>query len=276
MEKILSVDEKNNKDQKVINRDQIRGLVDKMATVMVQTGRILLESGSEVARVEKTMDIIGNSVNDIESAISYVTMTGLMVTVSSHGVVATKIARIHEVGHDLAKIRRISTLSHRAQTDSMTPEELLEELEIIDKTPQYKPWQFVLFAAIGAAGFGIFFDEPLSSIPWIFGSALLVQLIGVYLDRHHINSYLKLLLEAGCAAVFCYYSSLLSPESQYNSMLLSVLMLLVPGMTLTNSLRDFMSGNYVAGSSRFTEALLVGISIAMGTAIAIALIQGAL
>lgn len=259
-----------------LTRDEIRANLDECATAMITAGRILLKSGSEVARVERLMNVIGNSFCAIESCTSYVTMTGIMVTVTNGALFATKIIRIKEVGHDLAKIRQVSSLAHLTEQNPMSPSQVVDKLNMIDQTHQYAPWQVVLFAAVGAAGFGFFFNETIPGIICVFISALLVQMIGLYFDRYNINSFLKLLFEAFFAAVFCHISSEVVPDSHYNTMLLSVLMLLVPGMTLTNSLRDFLSGNYLAGSCRFTEALLIGISIAMGTAIAISLIKGTL
>lgn len=270
------VSEALNKTKSKLNNSEIRSNLDQCATAMIVTGQILLESGSEVARVEKLMNIVGDSFPMIDSCTSYVTMTGIMVTVSHEGLFATKIARVHKVGNDLAKIRKVSSLAYSITDQNLSPENVLEQLEKISQTRQYKPWQIALFAAVGAAGFGFFFDLTLPAIACVFIFGLLVQVIGLYFDCHSINRFLKLLFEAFFAALLCYLFSQIVPDSQYSTMLLSVLMLLVPGMTLTNSLRDFLSGNYVAGSSRFTEALLVGITIAMGSAIAIALIQGAL
>lgn len=272
----INISETPNKSISKYDNGEIRSSLDQCATAMIMTGQILLESGSEVSRVEKLMNVVGDSFEIIDSCASYVTMTGIMVTVSHEALSATKIVRVHAVDNDLAKIRKISSLAYNIDDQSLSPAEVLEQLEKIRQTHQYKPWQIVFFAAVGAAGFAFFFDLAIPEIICVFISGLVVQIIGLYFDRYSINRFLKLLFEAFFAAVFCHVFSKIVPDSHYSTMLLSVLMLLVPGMTLTNSLRDFLSGNYVAGSSRFTEALLVGISLAMGTAIAIALMQGVL
>ena len=45
------------------------------------------------------------------------------------------------------------------------------------------------------------------------------------------------------------------------------IMLLIPGIALTNSLRDMFSGNTLAGLMRFIEALLLAMTIAFGFAL---------
>ena len=49
------------------------------------------------------------------------------------------------------------------------------------------------------------------------------------------------------------------------SSIIGSIMLLVPGLAITNALRDTISGDLLAGLTRATEAFLVAISIAVGT-----------
>ena len=49
------------------------------------------------------------------------------------------------------------------------------------------------------------------------------------------------------------------------------IMLLIPGLALTNSLRDMFSGNTISGLMRFIEAILLALTIALGFAMVLAL-----
>ena len=42
-------------------------------------------------------------------------------------------------------------------------------------------------------------------------------------------------------------------------------MLLVPGMIITNAIRDTISGDLVSGLTKAAEAILIAVSIAVGT-----------
>ena len=42
-------------------------------------------------------------------------------------------------------------------------------------------------------------------------------------------------------------------------------MILVPGLSLTNSVRDIIEGQLLSGITKASEAILIGISIAIGT-----------
>jgi len=48
-------------------------------------------------------------------------------------------------------------------------------------------------------------------------------------------------------------------------------MLLVPGLAITNAIRDTIAGDLVSGLTRAAEAFFVAISIAVGTGIVLSL-----
>ena len=48
-------------------------------------------------------------------------------------------------------------------------------------------------------------------------------------------------------------------------------MALVPGLIFTNAIRDVMAGDMMAGISKIADALLIGVSVALGTAVALGL-----
>ena len=48
---------------------------------------------------------------------------------------------------------------------------------------------------------------------------------------------------------------------------IGTLMVLVPGMALTNAMREIMAGDILSGLNRTAEVLLVATAIALGTAI---------
>lgn len=50
---------------------------------------------------------------------------------------------------------------------------------------------------------------------------------------------------------------------------IGALMILVPGVALTNAVRDVMVGDMVSGLSKLAEAVLIGVAIALGTGLAL-------
>ena len=53
----------------------------------------------------------------------------------------------------------------------------------------------------------------------------------------------------------------------YRAMIIGSIMFLVPGLPMTNAIRDLIAGDIMAGICKFTEALLVAVGIAVGVAL---------
>ena len=59
-----------------------------------------------------------------------------------------------------------------------------------------------------------------------------------------------------------------------DKVLIGISMLLIPGIMLTNSIRDILLGDIISGSLRLVEAILMAATIALGIMAAIWLLGG--
>src|SRR5690554_4095156 len=74
-------------------------------------GQLILENGGETYRAEDTMvRMLENKVDDVET---FVTPTGIFVSVEHSGNIYTKVSRITRRGTDLNKIALVNDLSRR-------------------------------------------------------------------------------------------------------------------------------------------------------------------
>ena len=59
-----------------------------------------------------------------------------------------------------------------------------------------------------------------------------------------------------------------------DTLIISVIMLLVPGLAITTAIRDTVSGDLVSGLARTAEALFVAVAIALGSGLMFTLLGG--
>ena len=59
-----------------------------------------------------------------------------------------------------------------------------------------------------------------------------------------------------------------------DKVLIGIIMLLIPGIMLTNSIRDILLGDIISGSLRLVEAILIASTLALGMMAAIWLMGG--
>ena len=57
--------------------------------------------------------------------------------------------------------------------------------------------------------------------------------------------------------------------NSFSIIIIGSLMPLVPGVAITNAIRDIMAGDFLSGTSRLVEAILIAVSIAGGAGIAL-------
>ena len=129
----------------------------------------------------------------------------------------------------------------------------------------------------------VFFCHMLatSGFACVFGGGLLETLVAVfvgfllgfynvYIAKHIKKSFLADLLGAAIVVVSSVVASVLLTEAgihvECQYIIAGSLMPLVPGTAFTLAVRDILAGDYVSGTARVMEALIVAASVALGVA----------
>ena len=105
--------------------------VEKLLNVVVKAGKMLIESGAEIYRVEETMIRLCQSYPDVQIADSFVTGTGIMLSITVDGKTSTRIGRVRSKSVDLNLIDMINSLSRRVSQDPISVDELEKEIDIL-------------------------------------------------------------------------------------------------------------------------------------------------
>ena len=110
---------------------------DQLLDVASYAGKLLIESGAEIYRVEETMVRLCTSFSEVEDAQSFVTTTGIMFSITVASKTHTKILRVHTRGVDLNCIDKINSLSRETAVQNYTIEELALKLREIENEQRY-------------------------------------------------------------------------------------------------------------------------------------------
>lgn len=248
-------------------RELWRRQAEESANCVLQAGVLLMKSGAEVYRVEETMTRLGNSIPFVQSCESYVMVTGVICTVQMGGQTITSMARIHDTGRNLSVVSAVNDLSRQAERQYFTPDQILEKLAQIEETPDFTPETKALWGAIGAAGFTMFFGGNLADLVFVFVIGLIVRFFTVVCEKIHLNSYLVNMFLAFLASVCSVLLHRHVPEASQSIMIISSIMLLVPGLTITNALRDSVMDEPLSALVLLMQALLCACAIAIGVLI---------
>lgn len=239
-------------------------IASEILNTTLQAGTMLLESGAEVYRVEDTMVRMAKSFPQVQQAVSYVTVTGIMLSITVDDQTYTKITRVYSVGRNLHQINEINSLSRACKSMELPVKEVQRKLDTFKKEKPYSFWVQNLFGAIGACGFALFFGGNIYDIVAVFFVGLMIRLLEHYLIFLRLNPFFVNLILAMFAAIVTSIIAHFVFKSELDIMLLSSLMLLVPGLALTNAIRDTLSSDYLSGLARLMHVVLVASALALG------------
>lgn len=230
-------------------------------------GQIMMESGAETYRVEDTMHRMARSQN-IEDAQSYVTPTGIILSLGKSQV--TKITSITSRITDLHKIAKVNNVSRKLTVQMITLDEAYEELRKIQKTNYFLPLHIQMLAASLASGsFMVLVQGYWSDIVPAFvagGIALLVVTIIQEMTKVKFFSEFLASLVVGLVASLAVHFDL---GIEMDKIIVSGVMPLVPGLLITNAVRDLMAGHFTAGIAKGAEAFLTAFAIGSGIALSV-------
>lgn len=238
----------------------------------IKAGKIMMKSGAEIYRVEDTIGRICKACG-IDYVNVFATPTGIFVSIDSDGSddTVTYIKRIKSSETDLTKISRVNQFSREFTTTDMTVEEGMKLLDEIDNKKPYPFWIRLLAASMVTSCFSVIFGGRAMDFLVAFIAGALCYTLSRFLEKYEINFFIRGFVCTGLAA-FC---ALLAATSihgvMYGPVITGCIMLFVPGVAITNSIRDFLSGDMLSGLARMAEAALIGISLAAGAGVVIKL-----
>ncbi len=244
---------------------------DRLLDVVGKAGMLLIESGAEIYRVEETMLHLARSFKEVEEAQSYVSATGLMVSIKMNNKNATKIFRVSGSKVNLDRIAAINALSREASQNHYTIDEVEQKLYEIETMKEYPWWIIIIASGFGAAGFCGFFRGNMKEIMITFIIGVLVAACVQILKKLELNSFFVNAISAGLLTWLSQTAAHMIPYTSKDILIISSIMLLVPGLAITNAIRDMFHSDFVSGNARAMEAFLCAIAIACGVGLVLSI-----
>ena len=239
----------------------------RIMDLVLAAGQLLLENGAEVFRVEQTMRFIANSFA-LQDFHVYVLTNGIFASAMDGQVAEVRNVPNHTV--HLARVDAVNSLSRQIAAGLVTLEEAEVRLKAAGEIPSPSDWGQRMACSLGAFCFALLFGgRALDGVVAAVSGFLLSSYL-IWCDRHHAHSIFRKMTGAALVSVCCLIGSgLLGADA--NMATIGTLMILTPGVAFTMGIRDFANSDYLSGSIRMMDALLVGGSIAGGAGLVMAL-----
>lgn len=245
--------------------------MDQTNTMLRSTllaGAILLENGAEIKRVEDTMQRIATNAGYPDAQI-FVLLTGITVALPETGM--SQVRAIHRRGMDLEKVDQVNTLSRRFADHELDLTELAKHLDQVNHAVPTFPFSWLCLAAIFVSvplmvaftGHATLADLTTCGTAGLLGFAAFYK-VNEFGSIRFLSEFVGAFV-IGAVTLLGYY--LTSGHYHPDAIIIGAVMPLVPGVAITNAVRDTMTGNLLSGPARAIEAVLSACAIGVGIAL---------
>ena len=239
-------------------------LTDLAATM----GYHLAMSGAETFRVEDTIHRILRAYG-VECEVFAIPNCVSVSLEAANGKPLMIMKRIGFHGNDLEALEKLNALSRRICAERPDVDEAMAWLEeTMQACRSYSTGVFYLGSVLVGLGFCLVFGGTLLDCLWAGAMGLIIGLITRFMDKQEANPFFSTLLAACCMALPAYIAAGLGLMNSPDAAIIGALMILVPGLPITNSMRDIIYGDTNSGIIRVVQVILTALAIALGTAAA--------
>ena len=269
--------------------------------LVTRIGEVLLKNGGEIFRVQQTMQLVAKAYG-IPGFQVYVLANGLFVSMQEEGRTITRpvesddaAGQAHLFGQEhlasqahlasqlryvplssvhLGRVAAVNNLSREIVAQKYTVEEASRKIEQIDKLPFTSNAVQTLMSGLGAGAFCILFGGSLLDSAAAFLSGLVLWIFVLFLTARGANKIMvNILASALVTAMGVLFFHLFSFGDSMDMIVIGSIVPLLPGVPLTNSIRDYLNGDYLSGTIRMIDAVLVACCIALGVGIVLRVFQ---
>ena len=235
----------------------------------ILAGQIILENGGETYRTEETITkILENKVDIVDT---FVTPTGIFVSIEKDNKTTASVKRIKSRTIDLNKIALVNDVARKLAVkdlNSIHMENCKKELLNIKNINKYPSILRYFSAGIAAAFSGLILGGHGYDFLPIFITAVLLQVFISYMEKYNFSIFIIDIFGGSFAAIFGLLFSYFGIGS-LDMIIIGSIMTLLPGVAIINAVRDTISGDLLSGISRGVEAMMVLIGITIGVGVAL-------
>lgn len=245
----------------------------RIVEIAIYAGQMLLGNGAEAYRVEETIKKICSSYGQECECLTM--STGIFVSViDGEDEKVTTLKRINHKRVDLYRIELINSFSRNLQDKPLPYEEAMKALKDIENAP-YFSFRVRIFAAIMTSFvYTLFFNGTIYD-----GIISAFISLGIYIMLDKVSKmgffqFFEFFFSGFIIGIVSLLAQHFIPSVNKNNVITGAIMILIPGVALTNGIKDILYGDFISGIAKFGESMLIIIAIGVGIGAALTLGMG--
>ncbi len=229
------------------------------------TARVVLESGGETYRAEDAAQAVCSALGGAEAE-CFATPTGIQLSFTGFdGRVHSIVRRVKKRSMNLERLSRVNDLARRLYAGELDFDGAARELDLTERRPGYPLGVSLAAAATGTGFFTLLFGGGWNDALVAAAVGALLSRVTRILARRQISDFFTNIAGGAAAALLCLAAEHLGLAASADTTIIGVIMLLVPGVAITNAIRDTIAGDLVAGVARGADAFMAAAAISIGS-----------
>lgn len=262
-------EKKNQKEKKNRPECQTQGDVKRVVDMALEAGRILLRNGGEIFRVEETITRICNHFG-VEHVDIFTLSHGIFVSAENEkGDAYTKVKHIPLSGAHLGVVAEVNELSRQIAEGKVSVPEAEERLKEIDKMPPSRKEFQILASGAAASCYGFLMGANLTESLVTFCIGCMVQMWALLARRWKLSKIIVNIVGGMLIMSVAILAKMFSTmtDLRLDGIIIGSIMPMIPGLAFTNAIRDIAGSDFLSGTVRMMDALMVFVYIAVGVGI---------
>lgn len=232
-----------------------------------------MNNGAEAYRVEETIERVCNAYKLECECIT--TANGVFVSILDHtGENVTSLRKIRNPGVDLYKIELINTFSREIQSKTLSYQVAVSRLNKIENSANFSFPVRIFAACMTSFVYSLFFNGT------IYDSIVAAIIsIGIYFMMDKITKlgffqFFEFFFSGFLIGIASMISEGIFPLVKEGHIITGAIMILLPGVPLTNGIKDIIYGDFTSGLIKVGEAMLIITAIGAGIGAALTIGTG--
>jgi uncharacterized membrane protein YjjP (DUF1212 family) len=190
----------------------------------------------------------------------------MMVTLADSSIDAiTQVRKVNERITNLGNIYYANDISRKLCKGAIELEEAHKQLEELLAAKRYPNWLQYICAIISATSFTVLFGATLQECLIAAFNGVFIVISRMFNHKVEINRFVSNMVV--CFVIATTTSLIVripGVQADIEPVIAGSIMPLLPGVALTNAIRDTLQGDYVSGTARLVEAFVTAAALAVG------------
>lgn len=237
--------------------------LNRHALFLIALADALLEAGCSTHRLEDKIENICRA-KGLESEVLIVP-TGIHLQLKHHSSIITRFIRVKKLGIKMNRLHDLSDFCDQIIYRGLGTRLAKKQLEkILIKEDPYPQSVVIICFSIVSMFFQFILGGGILNCLFCAFLGVIVYFSEGFFSRTERTSFLSNFISAFLVTTLCIIFQILTINKDIELLILSGLIILVPGLGLTNAIAELSHRQFVSGSSRLIEALLILCFISFG------------